>query len=119
MLGRNELFYKLPFLTTALFYQTIMSQEPLPIDQLAIWAEFNHVDFNGVKACGVAEGKGTGLVATWECQDSATLLSVPQDLVLSLENVWIYAKSDQHLLQILEAVGDYSRVNLTCTWLTP
>ena len=96
-----------------------MSQEPLPIDQLPIWAELNHVDFNGVKACSVAEGKGTGLVATWECQDSAMLLSVTQDLVLSFETVWIYAKSDQHLLQVLEAVGDYSRVNLTSFRLTP
>ena len=96
-----------------------MNQEQLPIDQLGIWAELNHVDFNGVKACSVAEDKGTGLVATWESQDRAVLLSVPQDLVLSLENVWIYAKSDQHLLQVLEAVGDYSRVNLKCSRLTP
>lgn len=87
-----------------------MTEEPLTIDQLAIWAELNHVDFNGVKACSVAEVKGSGLVATWELQDSAVLLKVPRDLVLSLENVWIYAKSDQHLLQALEAVGDYSRV---------
>ena len=96
-----------------------MSQEPLPIDQLPIWAELNHVDFNGVKTCSVAEGKGTGLVATWECQDSETLLSVPQDLVLSFQTVWLYAKSDRHLLQVLEAVGDYSRVNLTSSRLTP
>lgn len=91
----------------------------MSIDQLGIWAELNHVDFNGVKACSVSEDKGTGLVATWECQDSAMLLSVPQDLVLSFETVWIYAKSDQHLLQVLEAVGDYSRVNLTSSRLTP
>ena len=91
-----------------------MTEESLAIDQLAIWAELNHVDFNGVKACSVANDRGTGLVATWQLQDSAVLLSVPQDLVLSLENVWTYAKSDQHLLQVLEAVGDYSRVNLKC-----
>ena len=96
-----------------------MTEEPLPIDQLAIWAELNNVDFNGVKACSIAEAKGTGLVATWELQDNAVLLKVPRDLVLSLENVWIYAKSDQHLLQVLEAVGDFSRVHLEYPSLTP
>ena len=88
-----------------------MSQEVLPIDQLTIWAKLNNVDFNGVQARNVAECRGSGLVATWESQGGDLLLRVPQDLILSLENVWIYAKSDHHLLQILEAVGEYSRVN--------
>ena len=86
-----------------------MRREHLPIDRLAIWSRLNNVDFNGIEALRL-NGKGTGLVATWESDNGAILMNVPRDLVLSLENVWIYAKSDRHLLQVLEAVGEYSRV---------
>ncbi|KAK0512921.1 hypothetical protein JMJ35_004938 [Cladonia borealis] len=89
--------------------------------ELLIWAELDHVDFNGVKACSVAGGKGIGLSST----TSTSMVSKRavaggegllrhrgtfiEDLVLSFETVWIYAKPDQHLLQVLEAVGDYSK----------
>ncbi|KAI4164346.1 MAG: hypothetical protein LQ342_001993 [Letrouitia transgressa] len=36
-------------------------------------------------------------------------MEVPQQLVLSMESVWVHAKADRHLLQVLEATGDYSR----------
>ena len=88
-----------------------MRRETLPIDHLAVWAQLNGVEYNGVKVSTLPESRGSGLVATRsKSEEDALLLTVPQDLVLSLENVWIYAKSDRHLHQILEAVGEYSKV---------
>lgn len=72
----------------------------------------NNVDFNGVEVLSLDDDRGSGIVATWGSGDSAILVNIPQDLVLSLENTWIYARSDKHLLQVLEAVGEYARVRL-------
>lgn len=56
--------------------------------------------------------RGSGLLMTAESSaDNPLLMKVPNELVLSLENVWIYAKSDRYLRQVLEATGDYSRVS--------
>jgi hypothetical protein len=38
------------------------------------------------------------------------LLEIPSDLVLSLETVQNYAKSDRYLHEVLEAVGNFGRV---------
>lgn len=55
-------------------------------------------------------GRGLGLVTTAEGLDSeVVLITVPLHLVLSLENVWIYAKSDPHLKEVLDSVGAYAQ----------
>ncbi|KAL6715564.1 hypothetical protein ACLMJK_006525 [Lecanora helva] len=91
-----------------------MYRETLPTGTLAVWAQLNNVGLNGVKVSLLQDGKGCGLVAVTEnTQDNAMLMRIPQELILSLENVWIYAKSDRHLAQVLEATGDYTRVTLT------
>lgn len=88
-----------------------MHRETLPINQLAVWTRLNNVELNGVKVTALQNSKGSGLVTTAErSKDNPWLMRIPNDLVLSLENVWLYAKSDKHLLQVLEATGDYSRV---------
>lgn len=88
-----------------------MHRQTLPIDQLGAWARLNNVEFNGVKIMASQGDKGSGLVTTAERSiDNPLLMTIPNDLVLSLENVWVYAKSDKHLRQVLEATGDYSRV---------
>ena len=90
----------------------IMYRETLPIDQLGAWARLNNITINGLKITTLQGNRGSGLVATAERpMDNATLMTIPNDLVLSLENVWLYAKSDKHLHQTLEATGDYSRVS--------
>ncbi|KAF6240455.1 hypothetical protein HO173_001123 [Letharia columbiana] len=87
-----------------------MHRQTLPIDQLGAWARLNNVEFNGVKIMASQGDKGSGLVMTAERSiDNPLLMTIPNDLVLSLENVWVYAKSDKHLRQVLEATGDYSR----------
>lgn len=86
-----------------------MRREHLPIEQLAPWMQLNGVELNGVAI--VTCDNGSGLVATKQLSDiNPILMTVPSTLVLSLENVWVCAKSNKHLLQVLEAVGDYSRV---------
>jgi len=88
-----------------------MHREQLPTDRLALWAKLNNVERNGIAATTLPGNRGTGLVATTDMSDTDPILvTVSQELVLSLENVWVYAKADQHLLQVLEAVGEYSRV---------
>ena len=68
----------------------------------------NNVELNGVA---IAEGvHGSGIFATRNLLDEQILMTIPQQLVLSLENVWVFAKSDCHLLQVLEHLGDFSRV---------
>lgn len=88
-----------------------MRRETLPVKRLALWARFNSVDFNGVEISSL-DDRGSGITATWDSGDSAILVNVPKDLILSLENMWNYARSDKHLLQALEAVGEYATVRL-------
>ena len=89
-----------------------MRQETLPVGNLAAWARLNNVEFNGAKVGSLDEEKGSAILAISESSQSGqVLIRVPQELVLSLENVWIYAKSDRHLSQVLEAIGDFSRVH--------
>ena len=90
----------------------IMYRETLPIDQLGAWARLNNIEINGLRISTLQGNRGSGLVATAERpMNTPLLMTIPNDLVLSLENVWLYAKSDKHLHQALEATGDYSRVS--------
>ena len=89
-----------------------------PLGYLPAWADLNGIQFNGVAVSTMPNGKGTGLIATTEISKSdVVLVTVPQALILSLENVWLFAKSDQHLREVLEAVGEYSRVACPSTAL--
>lgn len=89
-----------------------MRRETLHIDQLAAWTRLNHVECNGVKVSALQGNRGSGLITTVErSTNNPLLMTVPNNLVVSLENVWVHAKSDKHLRQVLEATGDYSRVS--------
>ena len=86
-----------------------MKKESWTIEQLLPWTQSNNVELNGVA---IAEGiHGSGIFATRDFLDEEQILmTVSQELVLSLDNVWVCAKSDRHLLKILENLGDFSRV---------
>lgn len=89
-----------------------MHRQTLPVDQLVAWNRLNNVESDGIKITALQGIRGSGLVTTAErSTDNSLLMTVPNNIVLSLENVWIYAKSDKHLRQVLEATGDYSRVS--------
>ncbi|PGG95060.1 hypothetical protein AJ79_10292 [Helicocarpus griseus UAMH5409] len=100
-----------------------MKREYLPIDALAAWARLNNVKFHDteVKRLQTKDGidKGSAVVVTAkrsaqefnpEAQaEPELLMTIPPDLVLSLERVETCAKSDRHLKEVLDAVGDYAR----------
>ena len=99
-----------------------MRRHHLPIEQFEAWAKFNGVQFNNtrVECITTPDGqhKGAGVCVTEDFETihdhEAILLSVPHDLVLSQELVFGYAKSDGHLREALEAVGEFGRVG-KCT----
>ncbi len=87
-----------------------MHRQSLDIEHFSSWAKLNNIEFNGIAISNIA-GKGYGLIVIAErCEEDAILITVPKDLVLSCENVWMLAKADKHLREVLEAVGDYGRV---------
>lgn len=43
-------------------------------------------------------------------EEATSLIKVPSDMILSLEGVMDYAKSDRYLKEVLEVVGDFGRV---------
>lgn len=88
-----------------------MRSEKLPISTLPVWAELNNVTSSSIQVAPIVDGKGLGLISSAEIlKGNEVLVTVPQDLVLSLERVWVLAKSDTHLREVLESVGEYSRV---------
>ena len=40
------------------------------------------------------------------------LITVPKELIISRENIDIFAKADRHLKEVLDAVGDFGRVSV-------
>ena len=85
-----------------------------PIDTLPRWATFHGVAFNGVRIGPLPgfEDRGSTVIADRELEGGKAepLLVVPRELIISRENINLIAKSDQHLHQILEAIGDFGRV---------
>ena len=89
-----------------------MHQQTLPIGNLAAWARLNNVRLHGVEVSPLADDRGSGVIATTDLAHGFDpLMTIPQDLILSMENVWVFAKSDRHLSQVLEATGEFSRVS--------
>lgn len=101
----------------SLFTQhTSMRRRYLPIEQLHAWATLNGVTFVNTRverlSNTIAEGAGFFANCDFEINEhyGTVLLSVPPDLVLSKDLVAEYAKSDRHLRDVLEAVGEFGRV---------
>ncbi|KAJ5744810.1 hypothetical protein N7533_009680 [Penicillium manginii] len=97
-----------------------MRREYLPLQSLSAWARLNGIITNGVAFQNMSStesdtDKGNAIVATEEISSHESdslpqvLLQVPQDLVLSLETVQDYSKSDQDFREVLEACGGFGR----------
>ncbi|CAL8575732.1 hypothetical protein XPA_001637 [Xanthoria parietina] len=89
-----------------------MRREYLPNIDLEKWADLNDVQRNGVCIHSAEDGKGKRIVMSFRpdsLQQEKPLVTVPQHLILSLETVWVYAKSDRQLEEVLNAVGDFAR----------
>jgi hypothetical protein len=88
-----------------------MLRNSLPLSALPAWLALNNVEMNGVTISLATEGKGSGIFSTEDISDEAsTFITVPRDLILSLETIWEQAKSDHDLDQVLRATGDYGKV---------
>lgn len=86
----------------------------LPREAFLPWALLNEVTFNRTVP-GVVAGRGGALLAK-ESLDadkdaSPVLMTVPQDLILSLERVNEHAKVDKDFREVLESLGDFGRVS--------
>ena len=85
----------------------------LPFEAILPWAMMNDVTFNR-SVPGVIEDRGGALLAKEnldaESDSSNLLLTVPSDLILSLERVQEYAKVDRDFREVLESLGEFGTV---------
>jgi hypothetical protein len=85
-----------------------------PIDVLPRWASFHGVTFNNVEIGPLPgyEDRGSTVIADQKLggDSVAPLLVVPKELIISRWNIDLLSKSDHHLREILEALGDFGRV---------
>lgn len=86
----------------------------LPPEALSPWAMLNDVDFKRVVP-GAAVGKGGALLAKQDLRgddggEGRILMTVPRDLILSLERVLEHAKVDADFREVLASLGDFGRV---------
>lgn len=89
----------------------MMHLEKLPVSAIPAWVTANGISFNGVTISQLAGDRGLGIVGDGRNSErTGPLMLVPADLILSVQKVFIFAESDQHLREVLEAAGDYSRV---------
>jgi len=93
----------------------------LPIDTLPTWAAFNNVLFHRIKV-GPQKGRedrGSTVVARQSLSggDESPLMTVPKDLILSLERVQEHAKSDSDFRKLLEGLGEFGRVGTISLFL--
>jgi hypothetical protein len=85
-----------------------------PVRSLPTWASFRGIKFNGIKIGPLPgfEHHGSTVIAARElAYGQAPLIVVPKDLILSRQNVELFAKSDHHLRELLHALGDFGRTS--------
>ena len=103
-----------------------MRREYYPLEALPAWAKFNSVAIDGVlfghmKSESDGIDKGAAVVAAREQSGAGAekagnvdrenvLIRVPSEVILSLEGVANYMKSDRYLREVLETLGDFGRV---------
>ena len=85
-----------------------------PIEALPTWATFHGIKFNNVKVGPLPgyEERGSTVIADQKLQGGNVepLLVVPKELIISRQNIDLVSKSDHHLRELLEALGDFGRV---------
>ena len=85
----------------------------LPPEAVTPWAMLNDVTFDRTVP-GTVQVRGGALLAKEDQgadrDSSQVLLTVPRDLILSLERVQECAKVDKDFREVLESLGDFGRV---------
>lgn len=81
--------------------------------QIPDWASMNNVQLHSVsiEASGDSQ-KGSSLVAKKSGTGSALnpLMTIPPNVVLCKETVYLHAKSDRVLKEVLDAIGEFGQV---------
>jgi hypothetical protein len=88
----------------------------LPVDTLPIWAAFNSVAFDGVNI-GPLPGKedhGSTVIAKRSLKGGHEhpLMTIPRDLILSLDRIHEHAKSDSDFRAVLDGLDEFGRVGV-------
>lgn len=87
----------------------------LPLEAILPWAMLNNVSFDRTLP-GTVAGSGGALLAKsaldGNTDSSSVLLTVPRDLILSLNRVQEHAKTDRDFREVLESLGDFGRVGV-------
>lgn len=84
----------------------------LSVEALPPFLRLNGIRTSAVKTSST-DDRGTALIATKTLKpDDNPLIHIPADVVLSKESVWLHAKSDERLREVLEACGDFASVGL-------
>lgn len=99
-----------------------MQYPSLSASQLSSWAVLNNVELRGVRVQSDilsedGSSKGGGLVATSEHSEGESLLIVPQDIVLSKEQINACATTDVKLRELLATFADSDFINVGSTHL--
>jgi hypothetical protein len=86
----------------------------LPVDTLPVWATLNDVSFDGI-SIGPLPGKedrGSTVIAKRLLKGGheAPLMTIPRDLILSLERIHQHAKSDSDFRAVLDGLDEFGRV---------
>lgn len=83
----------------------------LPLEVFVPWAELNGVVFARTVP-GTVAGRGGALLAKagTNLDGSNVLLTVPSDLILSVERVKEHSKVDRDFREVLESLGDFGQV---------
>lgn len=88
-----------------------MRRDILPLAALKSWCKLNNIELTNVELVTLKDERGSGVVASRDLSGKdINLMHIPRELVLSLESIWIYAKSDQQLHEVLEAIGASGKV---------
>ena len=86
----------------------------LPVDSLPVWAAFNSVSFDGVNIGPLPgkEDRGSTVIANRSLRGphESPLITIPRDLILSLERINEHAKFDSDFRAVLEGLVDFGRV---------
>lgn len=81
-------------------------------DAFLPWAKMNDVSFDHTVPATIT-GRGRALQANRdlnEADEDTVLLTVPKDLVLSLERIKEHAKADQDFKKVLDSLNDFGQV---------
>ncbi|KAI5206068.1 SET domain-containing protein [Aureobasidium subglaciale] len=85
----------------------------LPVETLPVWAAFNAVTFDGVKIGPLPgkEDRGSTVIAKRFLKggEEPPLMTIPRDLILSLERIHEHAKSDSDFHAVLDGLDDFGR----------